>query len=75
LASFSYLDDEDKEEDEDADDGEDAATPATSVPPPTVLPTATSEEINDEGRMEMIPKQEAPVLHEVILADAEPEMS
>jgi hypothetical protein len=25
--------------------------------------------------MEMIPKQEAPVLHEVILADAEPEMS
>jgi hypothetical protein len=34
----------------------------------------TPEEINNEGPVEMIPEQEALVLHEVILADAEPEM-
>jgi hypothetical protein len=34
----------------------------------------TPEEINDEGPVEMIPEQEVLVPHEVILADAEPEM-
>jgi hypothetical protein len=62
-------DDEDEEEDEDADDGEDAATPPAAAPP-----TAIPQEIDDEGPMEMVPKQEAPVPHEVILADVEPEM-
>jgi hypothetical protein len=37
-------------------------------------PAAAPKEIDDEGPMEMIPEQEAPVPHEVILADAEPEM-
>jgi hypothetical protein len=55
---------EDLGEDEDADVGGDATTP----------PAAAPEEINNEGPVEMIPKQEAPVLHEVILADAEPKM-
>jgi hypothetical protein len=55
---------ENEEEDEDADDG-DAAAP----------PTAAPEEIDDEGPVEMVPEQEAPVAHEVILADAETEMS
>jgi hypothetical protein len=32
------------------------------------------EEIDEEGLVEAIPEQEAPVPHEVILADAEPEM-
>jgi cation diffusion facilitator CzcD-associated flavoprotein CzcO len=32
------------------------------------------EEIDEEGHVEAIPEQEAPVPHEVILADAEPEM-
>jgi hypothetical protein len=32
------------------------------------------EEINEEGPMEAIPEQEAPMPHEVVLADAEPEM-
>jgi hypothetical protein len=67
-------DDEDEEEDEDADDGGDATTPHTTTPPPPVPPAATLEEVDDEGPMEMIPKQEAPVPHEVVLADAEPEM-
>jgi hypothetical protein len=41
-------------------------------PPP---PDASPKEIDDEGPVEMIPEQEALVPHEVILADAEPEMS
>jgi hypothetical protein len=57
-------DHEEEEEDEDADDGEDVAAP----------PTATPEGINDEGHVEMIPEREAPVPHEVILVDVEPEM-
>jgi hypothetical protein len=60
---------DDEEEDEDADDGGDVAAP--SVPTP---PTAAPEEIDDEGPVEMVPGQEAPVAHEVILVDAEPEM-
>jgi hypothetical protein len=36
--------------------------------------TAAPEEIDDEGSVEMAPEQEAPAVHEVILADAEPEM-
>jgi hypothetical protein len=59
---------------EDADDGGDATTPPAVMPPPPAPPAVTPEEINDEGPVEMIPEQEAPVPHEVILADAEPEM-
>jgi hypothetical protein len=32
------------------------------------------EEVNEEGPVEAIPEQEAPMLHEVVLADAEPEV-
>jgi hypothetical protein len=65
---------EDEEEDEDADDGGDATAPPAAVPPPPMPPTAVPEEIDDEGPMEMIPEQEAPVPHEVILVDDEPEI-
>jgi hypothetical protein len=37
-------------------------------------PATTTEEINDDDPVEMIPEQEAPLPHEVILADAEPKM-
>jgi hypothetical protein len=57
-------DDEVEEEYEDVDDGEDVASPRAATP----------KEINDEGPVEMIPEREAPVLHEVILVDAELEM-
>jgi hypothetical protein len=68
-------DDKDEEEEEDADDvGDAAAPPATTLPPP-VPPAATPEEVDDEGLVEMILEQEDPVPHEVILANAEPEMS
>jgi hypothetical protein len=47
---------DDEEEDEDANDGGDA-----TVPPPLAPPTATPEEIDEEGPVEVIPEQEAPV--------------
>jgi hypothetical protein len=50
--------------------GEDVAAPPVPLPP-----TATTEEIDDEGPVEMIAEQKAPMPHEVILADAEPKMS
>jgi hypothetical protein len=37
-------------------------------------PAVVSEEIDEEGPVEAIPEQEAPMLQEVILVDAEPEM-
>jgi chromosome segregation ATPase len=54
---------EDEEEDEDA-----------VMPPPPTPPTAVPEEVDDEGPMEMIAEREPRVLHEAILAYAEPEM-
>jgi hypothetical protein len=67
-------DTKDEEEDEDVDDRRDAATPLAAAPPPLVPPATAPEEVGDEDPVEMIPEQEAPTPHEVILADAEPEM-
>jgi hypothetical protein len=42
--------------------------------PPAPAPAAMPEEIiKEEAPVEMVPGQEAPVVHEVILADIEPE--
>jgi hypothetical protein len=60
---------EDEEEDDDADDRGNATAPPVPVPP-----AATPEEIIEEGHKETVPKQEAHVAQEVILADTEPEM-
>jgi hypothetical protein len=62
---------EDEEEDEDADDGEDAAAPPVPAPHAATL----VEVIEEEDPVEMVPKQEAPMAHEVMMADAEPAMS
>jgi hypothetical protein len=67
-------DDEDEEEEEDADDRGDATSPTNAAPPPPAPPVATPEEVDTKGPVEMIPEWEAPVPHEVILVDAEPEM-
>jgi hypothetical protein len=67
-------DEDEEEEEEDDDDGGDATTPAVAAPPPLAPPTAVPEEINEEGPMEAIPEQEALMPHEVVLADAEPEV-
>jgi chromosome segregation ATPase len=67
-------DEDGEEEEEDANDVGDAAAPPATVPPPPAPLAATPEEINKEGPVEVIPEQEAPVSHEVILADAEPVM-
>jgi hypothetical protein len=60
--------DDDEEEDDD-DEGNDIAPP-TPAPAPTAVP---EEIIEEDAPVEMVPEQEAPVAHEVILADAEPE--
>jgi hypothetical protein len=65
---------DEEEEEGDTDDGGDAATPPATAPPPSVPPTAVPEEIDEEGPVEVIPEQEAPKRHEVVLADDEPEV-
>jgi hypothetical protein len=67
-------DEDDDEEEGDVDDGGDAAAPPAVVPPPPVPHVAALEEIDEDGLVEAIPKPEVSMLHEVILADAEPEM-
>jgi hypothetical protein len=59
-----------EEEDEDADDKGDAATPPIHAP----HATAPEEMVEEEGPVGLVPEQEAPMVHEVILADAEPKM-
>ncbi len=63
----------DDDDNEDDDDGGEATAPPDAVPPPAPA-TAREEVIKEEAPMEMVPEQEAPVAHEVILADAEPEL-
>jgi hypothetical protein len=60
----------DEDDEDDADDEGDATAPPAAAPPSPVPPAVTHEEINKEGPMEVIPEEEAPVPHEVILADA-----
>jgi hypothetical protein len=58
----------DDEDDDDDDEGNIAA------PPAHVPPTAALEEIvEEEALIEMVSEHEAPMVHEVILTDAEPE--
>jgi hypothetical protein len=67
-------DEEEEEEEEDADDRGDAATPPAAAPPPPVPPTVVPEEVDEEGPVEVIPEQEAPMPPEVTLVDAEPDV-
>jgi hypothetical protein len=62
---------ENDEEDENADDGGDATAPPTPAP---LASSAPKEIVVEEDPIEMVPEQEAHVVHEVILANAEPEM-
>jgi hypothetical protein len=56
-------------DDEDEDDDDDRIATAPPIPAPLA---ATPEEIvEEEAHVEMVHKQEAPVAHEMILADAE----
>jgi hypothetical protein len=58
---------DDKDDEEEEDDGGDATTPSSPE-----SPAAVPEEIYEEGPVEAIPEQEAPVPHEVVPADDEP---
>jgi hypothetical protein len=66
--------DEEEEEEEDADEGGDATAPPAAAPPPVAPPAVVPEEINEEGPMEAILEQEVPMPHEVVMAEAEPEI-
>jgi hypothetical protein len=62
------------ENDDDEDENNDNKGNA-AAPPEPALPALTPEEIvKEEAYVEMVPEQEASVAHEVILADAEPEL-
>jgi hypothetical protein len=61
-------DEDDKEEEEDADDGGDVIAPLAAALPPPAPPANALEEIDEEGPVEAIPEQEAPMPHEVIPA-------
>jgi hypothetical protein len=67
---LNHVGENDDDEDEDNDDeGNVIAAPA-----PAPAPAAVPEEIiEEEAPMEMVPEREAPVAHEVILADVDPE--
>jgi Fic family protein len=67
---LNCMEENDEEEDEDDDDEGNTATPPAPAPPATV----PEEIIKEEALVEMILEQEAPKAHEVILADAEPEL-
>jgi hypothetical protein len=61
---------DDDDENEDDDDEGNVVTPSAPTPAPATMP---EEIIEEEAPVEMVPEQEAPVAHEVILVDAEPE--
>jgi hypothetical protein len=61
---------EDEEEDEDANDGGDG-TARPALAPPSAAP---EEIVMEEGPLEMVPEQEALVMHEVIFTDAKPKI-
>jgi hypothetical protein len=63
-----------EEEEEDGNNGGEGAAPPTAVASPPAPPATVLEEIHEEGPVEVIPEQEASMPHEVVLADAEPEM-
>jgi hypothetical protein len=65
---LNHMGENDNDEDENDDDEGNAATPPAPVPP-----AAMHEEIIElKAPMLMVPRQEAPVAHDVILADVEP---
>jgi hypothetical protein len=65
---------DEEEEEDDAGIGGDVTAPPAIAPPPPAPPATVPKEIDEKGPMEVIPEQEAPMPHEVILADAEPEV-
>jgi hypothetical protein len=60
----------DDDENEDDDDEGNATAPPAPVPPTDV----PEEIVEEEALVEMVPKQELPMAHEIILADVEPEL-
>jgi hypothetical protein len=67
----------DEDEEEDDDDRGDTAAPLAVVPSPIPASLAATHAViivKDEDPVEMVPEQEGPMAHEVILIDAKPEL-
>jgi hypothetical protein len=65
------------DEDEDDDDGGDATAPPAAAPPPAPTPLVAAPYeiiVDEEDLVEMVPEQEPPEAHDVILTDAEPKL-
>jgi hypothetical protein len=67
---LNHVRENDDNEDEDDDDEGNAIAPPAPAPVPAAMP---EEIVEEEAPVEMVPEQEAPMAHEVILADAEHE--
>jgi hypothetical protein len=63
-----------EDEEEDADDGGGATAAPAAAPPPLAPPAVVPEEINEDGPIEVIPEQGVLMPHEVIMAEAKPEI-
>jgi hypothetical protein len=65
-------------EDEDDNNGGDTVTPPVAMAPPLspASPVAATPEevVEEEDPEKVVPAQDAPMVHEVILADAEPKL-
>jgi hypothetical protein len=55
------------------DNDEDDDDEGNVIAPPAPVSATVPDEIIEEAPMEMVPEQEAPVAHEVIIEDVEPE--
>jgi hypothetical protein len=55
-------------------DDDDAEGNSTAPPTPTPRVAMPEEIVEEEAPVEMVPEQEAPMVHEEILADAKPEL-
>jgi hypothetical protein len=67
---LNHMGENNNDGDEDDDDEGNAIAPPAPAPPAAAI----EEIIKEEAPVEMVPEQEAPRAHEVILADAGPEL-
>jgi hypothetical protein len=69
---YGYNHNNEDANDEDGDDGGDGTAPPAAVPPLVPTPLATAPEViifEVEDPVEIVPEQETPMVHDVILAD------
>jgi hypothetical protein len=71
---LDHMGEGEEEEEEDTDDGGDAAAPPVVAPPPRRPLLSCLKRSTKRGPMEAIPEQEVLTPHDVVLAEAEPDI-